>query len=257
MRQHHVYRLRTEPMTDTLTRSTRLLLLPACIALMASACHPGEPSPAPTDPVAGEAAAGTPGEAIIESRFRCGELLVAIDDVPAVDHIRLRFSGQSLTLPAAIAASGARYADDQGNVFWNKGDEATLSLAGQEDRECTATTDISPWEAAAARGVHFRAIGQEPGWLAELDAPPQSSLRLQLDYGQALVEVPNAEALPGADGATRYTGQTLQDVEVELRVSERPCEDAMSGERFAYTAELEVDGRQYAGCGAYLESGDD
>ena len=34
------------------------------------------------------------------------------------------------------AASGARYADDRGNEFWNKGDEARLKLDWKDVGEC-------------------------------------------------------------------------------------------------------------------------
>ena len=41
-----------------------------------------------------------------------------------------------LTLPQVESASGARYADSQGNEFWSKGEQATFTLAGQEKRNC-------------------------------------------------------------------------------------------------------------------------
>ena len=40
-------------------------------------------------------------------------------------------------LPAQAAASGARYADDKGTEFWNKGEEAHLKLDWKDVGECT------------------------------------------------------------------------------------------------------------------------
>jgi putative lipoprotein len=41
------------------------------------------------------------------------------------------------SLPAQTASSGARYADDQGNEFWNDGDAAKLKLDWKDVGECT------------------------------------------------------------------------------------------------------------------------
>ena len=49
------------------------------------------------------------------------------------------YPGGPLTLPQVESASGARYADSQGNEFWSKGEAATFILAGQEKRDCKPT----------------------------------------------------------------------------------------------------------------------
>ncbi|MGE3301833.1 MAG: MliC family protein [Hyphomonadaceae bacterium] len=57
----------------------------------------------------------------------------------APDAVRLVFAdGRALTLPQAISASGARYADGA-NEFWNKGEEATLTLAPAPPQRCHAS----------------------------------------------------------------------------------------------------------------------
>ena len=48
-------------------------------------------------------------------------------------------AGKSLTLPLAVSASGARYADAESNEFWTKGQaNGLLTLAGQARRSCAA-----------------------------------------------------------------------------------------------------------------------
>lgn len=80
--------------------------------------------------------------------YRCGEL-----EVSAVfrgeDSVELEVAGKSLTLPLAVSASGARYADAAGNEFWTKGlANGLLTLAGQARRSCaapsTAARDSAP-----------------------------------------------------------------------------------------------------------------
>lgn len=67
--------------------------------------------------------------------YLCGDLAVTatFDAVGAVD---LSLPSGPLTLPKVESASGARYADSQGNEFWSKGEEAMFTLAGQEKRNC-------------------------------------------------------------------------------------------------------------------------
>jgi len=67
--------------------------------------------------------------------YQCGDLAVTatFDGVGAVD---LAYTAGPLTLPQVESASGARYADSQGNEFWSKGEDATFALAGQEKRTC-------------------------------------------------------------------------------------------------------------------------
>ena len=67
--------------------------------------------------------------------YQCGDLAVTatFDGVGAMD---LGFAGGPLTLPQVEAASGARFADSQGNEFWSKGEAATFTLAGQQARAC-------------------------------------------------------------------------------------------------------------------------
>src|SRR5688572_25726156 len=50
------------------------------------------------------------------------------------------------------------------------------------------TADSDPWRAAQVRGVDFRAVGQEPGWLLEIDN--ERSMRLAYDYAEREATVP-------------------------------------------------------------------
>lgn len=235
-----------------------LRMLPvAALAAALAACQPSAP-PSQDPATDGEIAAAThdaadglaPGERI---NFQCNELALGATFDDAGETVRLSYSGQRLELPIAVSASGARYADEAGNEFWGKGqDEATLTLAGEERRQCSRSDRASPWDVAADNGVSFRAIGQEPGWLLELEegeGGQDHSMTAHLDYGQRLLE---ATDLQREDDT--WSGQTADGTGIALTIEDRECADIMSGERFRAAASLVVNGDEYQGCGAWLST---
>lgn len=195
-------------------------------------------------PSAPAAAAGTTQV----SYWQCGDLRISADFNPP-ERAVLSFSGRSLTIPLAVAASGARYADDKGNEFWSKGPSGTLTLAGEDKRECSQADGPSPWEAAKDRGIGFRAVGNEPGWWVEVGMGEAPLLHAELDYGARKIEVANAKPL---EGATGFSGKTANGTDVVLRIERKPCQDDMSGSTYQASAQLSAGGKTYKGCGAFL-----
>ena len=112
------------------------------------------------------------------------------------------------------------------------------------------TAPASPWEAAAARGVAFRAVGNEPGWFAEVDRGDAPALRATLDYGERTIEVPRAMALDG--DAFGYHGEADDGTSVVLRIRREPCSDGMSDQAYEASATLAVGETTYRGCGRFL-----
>lgn len=231
------------------------LLLPA--TMLFSACGPGDAPPAtpsttpttePQTEAPATAPASSPSTATTQTRWRCGELLVAASFPEG--RVDLSFSGRTLQLPIARSGSGARYADDKGSEFWNKGDQAMLTLAGEEKRDCTITQHTSPWQDAKARGAVFRAIGQEPGWWVEIGSGDSPPLHTELDYGERKIDIAHTQGISSTPG---YGGEMEDGTDVVLRTKQEPCSDAMSGERFQTSAELTVGDKVYEGCGAYLD----
>jgi uncharacterized membrane protein len=218
--------------------------------LFATACTPpggpaaerpaeaAEPAPAPASPAAATA------------NFRCGDLLLGVAFDNTAGTATLSWSGQRRSLPRAVAASGARYADDSGYEFWNKGDGGTLTLAGGAAVDCVATEDVSPWDAARARGVAFRAIGTEPGWLVEVDGGDAPALRAELDYGERSLEATAVEA--AADGSG-YHATAADGTRIELAIQPGDCSDGMSDQTYPARVELTEGGRTLQGCGAFLD----
>lgn len=217
------------------------LLLVACAADTQAPVPDLARAPAGPTPLPG----GAPGDIF---HWQCGEIGVASHYLGHADLVELSFSGRTVVLPIAVSASGARFADDRGSEFWTRGDTGSLSLPGEPVRECTRSARPSPWYEAAARGVRFRAIGNEPGWLLEVGHGERPVLRAELDYGERTVELQGLSQ--AGDG---WTGETADGSAVAVEVERVDCNDGMSGARFEAAVQLRLGDARYRGCGAWLD----
>lgn len=125
--------------------------------------------------------------------------------------------------------------------------ESTPAESAAADHSNAANLAQMPsWQEARARGVDFRAVGQEPGWL--LDIYVRNRIRLLWDYGESLADFPLTAPDASQEGVTRYrtqaNGRTLTIV-----IRRTPCSDAMSGEAYPARVDIEIDGRALDGCG--------
>jgi uncharacterized membrane protein len=235
---------------------------PLLAGVLLAACQPGAPADpgaadAPTPAASSSDKTPAPAPAMPQSQsspagaamhWQCGELLV--DAEATSESLRLRFSGRSLVLPHVESLTGARYADDAGNEFMRQGDGAVLMLAGEEQRDCARSDRASPWTEAEARGIVYRAVGSEPGWLVEVGSGDDPPLHAELDYGERKLDIARVTGISSTPG---YGGKLADGTDVVLRTRHEPCRDGMSGEAFETTAELMVGDKVYRGCGAYLD----
>jgi putative lipoprotein len=226
----------------------------ACLALLLlAACRPDAPAPARVPAPAPEPSATDnpvqPLPASASANFRCGDVLVGAAFDNARRELVLTVATRRLVLPQAMAASGARYADAQGNEFWNKGDRATLKLDGAR-LDCELTDQVSAWGEARSRGVAFRGLGTEPFWSLEVDRGERPAIRLALDMGQRPLRVAQAHALTDGEG---YAGVASDGSAVVLRIVRAECSDGMSDLLYPARIELQVGGEAFHGCGGFLE----
>lgn len=250
-------------------RTVRTMLLLAALSMALAACKPtpdgnGEAEAANTpEPTRSETStppattAQTDGPTLAPAsresdpeHWQCGDLLVdsrLSHSATQLDTLQLEFSGQALALQQMNPPSGVRYADSAGNAFAREGDDASLTLASGVQYECTRSTRGSSWTEAAARGIAFRAVGSEPGWLVEIGEGGAPSLHATLDYGQRDIDV--AQMHPAAQG---FGGKTVDGTTVTVDIQRKACQDGMSGQSFEAEATLVVGGKTYRGCGAYL-----
>ena len=110
---------------------------------------------------------------------------------------------------------------------------------------CRPAERPDPWQEARRRGIDFRAVGQEPGWLLEIDH--EGSLRLAYDYAQRSVTAPTPA--PATTSATTTYRATPDGHDLSVVIERRPCQDVMSGEPFPASVSVTIDGRTLHGCG--------
>ena len=103
---------------------------------------------------------------------------------------------------------------------------------------------------ARTRGIDFRAIGQEPGWVVELT--DGGEITAVLDYGATSLALPTPSSETAEDGTVVYDASTDTD-HLILRIKRKICIDSMSGESHPSTVELLVNDKPYQGCGDWLD----
>ncbi|HEX6120107.1 MAG TPA: META domain-containing protein [Dongiaceae bacterium] len=138
---------------------------------------------------------------------------------------------------------------------------ATTHAARQADDTLALTSDAgarimfrreeaASLQDARARGIDFRAAGQEPAWIVELKLGDH--ITAMLDYGSTSLVLPAPSGEAEADGTEVYNATTDTD-HLVLSIKSKICLDAMSGEPHPSTVELTVNDKAYRGCGDWLD----
>jgi len=104
------------------------------------------------------------------------------------------------------------------------------------------------WHRAKLRGVAFRAIGQEPGWLLEITHGTE--ILLVIDSGQNRNSYPYVD--PVVYQEERRTQYVLEGYGIIVEIRGQRCTDIMSGEEFEVSVSIIMTDRQLEGCGRAL-----
>ena len=99
----------------------------------------------------------------------------------------------------------------------------------------------------SATCTRFRAVGNEPGWMAELTFGKAPRLHAELDYGDRIYDI--AGLTTGKDG---WSGTAADGTTLALSYRPGGCQDGMSGRAFPVSVTLHAGERTYTGCGAFL-----
>nr|WP_241093495.1 MliC family protein [Xanthomonas sp.] len=111
---------------------------PAADPATAPAPRPAAPAIPTGVPGATDRPAATPSaDDGLATRWLCGDKPVEAVFEPAEERVQLAVDGLRLSMHSTETASGARYADAQGNTFQEHQGEATLTLAGGEALKCS------------------------------------------------------------------------------------------------------------------------
>jgi uncharacterized membrane protein/membrane-bound inhibitor of C-type lysozyme len=184
---------------------------------------------------------------LVEHHFRCGDALTfAVEFASDTAHVRLPES--DLTLPQQVAASGARYGAD-GYELHVQGGEAIFTTPDATYRDCARQVEASVWDEARQRGITFRAVGQEPGWMLEVHN--EDRIELLINYGEDVFEADDVAREDRRNGYILRAVSTRGDIIVH--VDEESCIDVMSGERFEARVTVVVGREELKGCGRELD----
>jgi putative lipoprotein len=126
-----------------------------------------------------------------------------------------------------------------------------LSLSVHAGSEAESEEEIAArnvWHAAKLRGVAFRAIGQEPGWLLEMTTGEK--ILLVTNTGQTRTEYPYVE--PEVFQDQRKSVFSVKQDELIVTIEGVNCTDIMSGEKFEVSVFIEFNGKALKGCGRAL-----
>lgn len=148
-----------------------------------------------------------------------------------------------------VAASGVKYVA-HGLLVWTKGDEALIEIDGRRHQGCRGSPAKTAWEQARIDGVEFRALGNEPGWILEVDE--ETGIIFVTDYGQTRHRFnrPHRRDFPHEDVIQYHAPGDGGEIIVTL--TSGGCLDDMSSEPFPVRALVSLAGRDYRGCGRML-----
>lgn len=162
-----------------------------------------------------------------------------------------------LSLLQQRAASGARYANDEGTSFWNKGDKArvttpektwqncnllTKGAAGKlKQPELIAGTDSSP------NALVLRATGHNPSWVFE--AKQNGELVLLQNFGTQRIKFTASEVVTQDLIRTHHQAKDSEGKLLKYKVENILCIEINSGEPFPHRVELQYLDKKYQGCG--------
>jgi membrane-bound inhibitor of C-type lysozyme len=252
-------------MTTSLTLSSRLsIVFCAGVALIAAAGCQRNQAPAGETTADAKPAAAVPADAPAPApaadEFPAGVLrayvwqcadgqTLVMRNLLREQAIAIDFHDGTRRLDQTVSASGTRYADSM-MVFWTKGGTATLERQGTPPVQCEERRAASLREDARVRGVVYRALGNEPGWVLEVG--PASRLNWTTNWGQDRFDFEQSQATTGPDGATIYAAQ---QGEVSIRVSIKAERCVDDGEvEFDHVVTVESGGQTLRGCGTRLNA---
>lgn len=109
------------------------------------------------------------------------------------------------------------------------------------------------WEAAKKRGVRFRGIGQEPGWIVDvLGEKGSERLELTADYGELKLSFETVNREEQANPSLTFYRAKSGQHSIEVEITPEKCADAMSGQPYDHKVVVRLDGRELRGCGKSL-----
>lgn len=178
--------------------------------------------------------------------YRC-EADVVFEAWQRAAGLRIDLMGQEHVLQTVASDELQHYAGENLEA-WQEEDRF-LVLLGSRRYECALDETVMR---AIERGVDYRAVGQEPGWLLEIFR--DEKMVLHYDYGGERAEFSYDRPQRG-EGAMTYQLESGEQ-QLVVRMAIAPCHDAMSGQPYPDTVSVyyrdETLERELQGCGRPL-----
>ena len=173
-----------------------------------------------------------------------------------IDGDRGHLFARKISAPIELQADGATFLGDGIEFVPDRpeglapGQTASIRLGERTLSNCRNDPRAAVWEGAKLRGVSYRAIGQEPGWVLEIDR--DKGFLLVTGYGEQRDRIPYAE--PVSDASTRSSRyeSKLEGETLVVEIVGENCRDTMSGEAFSSRVTVEWRGATLRGCGRAL-----
>jgi len=240
------------PLSRADWRRIRVRAMTIACVLLAGGCQSApERSPVPAkDTPAAPAGVRSEPRVLLAYVWNCDDgSALTTRYLPARNALVIRLGTGTRTLLPVRSASGAKY-EDESMLFWDRGVHVTLQRKPGSPVSCREVRSKSLVEDARARGVTFRALGNEPG--AVLEIGPDR--RVDFDYRDEQLRVAFSSPAPQEDfaGAAGDEGRSGANA-IEVTLREQRCMDDMSGERFPVTLVLQVNAEIRRGCGLPLD----
>jgi uncharacterized membrane protein len=157
---------------------------------------------------------------------------------------------ETLDLEPQPAASGAKYQGDR-IMVWIKGDDVLMEVDGKRVGPCAVSGLQSVLSKAWLSGADFWAVGNEPSWNLIMG---RDRVILLTEMGQKSMEFEGLEKgvfdPREPYGVYKFTDDEQQELKIEILAG--LCTDVMSGEPFAVSVRLVLDGEEMIGCGTGL-----
>lgn len=236
------------------------LLLSAVLAVL-SGCQPDAPAPAEaptTNAIGTTTPASAPPATDAESSLAikrgtvalttdtrvlrlCGgseDLWLAQQDDQTLDETYARLAGEPGT-PLFVEVRGERIPTPPGAAIPASFKQAFVL----EELLYAGVVSEGGGCAAAVPAYRVLARGNEPFWSVEID----SDQLLLREVDAAAATRFSVQETQDAEGSVTYRGASGNKT-LEITVTNNSCSDSMSGEYFAYAADLKLDGRTLRGC---------
>ncbi len=224
--------------------SNGILFFMFVMSLVLSSCDSGNNVRQQAQRITDNTQSDGTGEIIV---FHCEQdfrFTVQVDSDTAL----LFLKQDTIVLEKSASGSGAKYVAD-GYLFWSKGDSAILGIGDRQYLLCANVPSTAVWQAAALRGIDFRATGNEPGWHLEMEYGEQ--VRLVTMYGEKSYTFITPDVTQPDKFPVEYFFSNGKD-SLQVEILSTPCQDSMSGVEHPFTVLLNLNGNQLRGCGREL-----